>query len=90
MTPETKALIEQEAEDTYKATNYMKPLGRLMWHEAYTAGATPYAEKLEAAEQENKRLRECLEELQFSNRQGDPNSYHAIKRILDETLKPKQ
>lgn len=39
--------------------------------------------------EESKKLRDAIEAVQFNNRQGDPNSYHAIKRILDEALKQK-
>lgn len=69
MTPSLKALIEQQAikfaeknEDVITNIHSYRT-GNDLW-KGYEAGATPYAEKLEAAEQENKRLREILKKIE--------------------------
>lgn len=61
MTPSLKAIIEQEAES--KAPKVFSDF-KFYYKNGYIAGATPYAEKWEAAEQENKRLRGKLENIE--------------------------
>lgn len=65
MTPETKALIEQEAKEYGGAIvigDFIHNVQVANRGIGYIAGATPYAEKWEASEQENKRLRDAIEQ----------------------------
>lgn len=88
MTPETKALIEHEANE-FAAKKWQCGYFNSKPEIAndYIAGATPYAEKLEAAEQENKRLRDIIGQARMMI---NPLEQAGLWNLLNEALKPKQ